>query len=455
MSTQPPLGPTQGQAHLLYFFGRTAKTKAEAHQIISELMSVPANKHRWICERARLCVATMQPAVSGSHGHDATFAVACALVHGFALSHADAMPIMQEYNQRCSPPWSERELDYKLRSADKSGHDKPRGHLIGDDFKPNPSTGSGPRGPQTAPAKEWASPPSAAGARPSKVTFDPVKLRALSEKWRDVVNLPWLANRSVVDPSQLSAADFLQLLFGAGHRIICFTNQKTQGQALWPVEPPPAGGPDGVWFLPQPVSGEMLPNPRTGNKSRRSEESVTDFRYMVLESDEADVRDWLGFLVQIPLRIDAIYTSGGRSVHALVRVDCRTKREWDAYKEQLAPTINLLCLGGLDPAVITAVRLTRLPGCWRGDRLQKLLYVRPGAPVRPLTEMPPVRDVVKQWTDLAAAGVSDAEESNERACQVLNALDYYAPASKPCREALVTFKASCDAAGFDVGTKSP
>ena len=435
-----PNAPTPGQINMLHFFSAPVPaSKAEAHEQISRLLENPTNARRWLVERARRCVYSMQPAVSGAGGHNATFAVACALVHGFALSISEAMPIMLEFNARCSPPWSERELDYKLRSADKASHENPRGHLVGEDFKPQV------RKPEVGQAKQWAA--------PLKVNFDPVKLQTLAANWRGIVNLPWLANRSVVDPATVSAGDFLKLLYThPAEKILCFTNQKSQGQALWPQEPAPQGSPDGVWYLPQPVSGELLPNPRTGKPSRRSEESVQEFRYMVFESDEADAQDWLGFIVQLPLRIDAIYTSGGRSVHALVRVDCRTKREWDAYKEQLGPTVNLLCLGGADPKALTAVRLTRLPGCWRGDRLQKLLYVRPNAPVRPLCELPALRDVVQYWCAVAALGVSDAEEDDRRVRMVIDALSYYGPASKPCREALTNFKKACVDAGFDVGT---
>jgi hypothetical protein len=52
--------------------------------------------------RARAYVDKMPPAVAGQHGHDATFKVAIALVHGFGLSEGDAMPIMAEYSSRCS-----------------------------------------------------------------------------------------------------------------------------------------------------------------------------------------------------------------------------------------------------------------------------------------------------------------------------------------------------------------
>lgn len=86
-----------------------------------------------ILSRAFSYVANMPSAVSGSHGHDATFAVALALVHGFALSRKQARPIIQEFNARCDPPWTEKELDHKLDSAAKvTRHSRPRGYLLGE-----------------------------------------------------------------------------------------------------------------------------------------------------------------------------------------------------------------------------------------------------------------------------------------------------------------------------------
>ena len=91
--------------------------------------------------RARAYASKMPPAISGQHGHDATFSVACALVHGFALGESDALNILLEYNGRCSPPWSEKELRHKLKSAASAPHDKPTGHLLGDnvDYSPSPA----------------------------------------------------------------------------------------------------------------------------------------------------------------------------------------------------------------------------------------------------------------------------------------------------------------------------
>jgi hypothetical protein len=56
-----------------------------------------------------------------------------ALCHGFALSKAQAWPIMQEFNARCKPPWNERELEHKLDHAAKvTRHPQHRGYLLGE-----------------------------------------------------------------------------------------------------------------------------------------------------------------------------------------------------------------------------------------------------------------------------------------------------------------------------------
>jgi hypothetical protein len=114
---------------------------------------------------------------------------------------------------------------------------------------------------------------------------------------------------------------------------------------------------------------------------------------MVLESDEAPVRLWLGALARLVPNIAAVTTSGGRSVHALVRVDASTKREWDEAKRSI---MNLVVTGA-DPGALSAVRLTRLPACWRGQKEQKLLYFAPSAPDLTLEDIMPRRDVVSNW----------------------------------------------------------
>jgi hypothetical protein len=80
-----------------------------------------------VVERARRYVARMPPAISGSGGHDATFDAALVAVKGFALDDADAWSVLVDFNGRCEPPWSERELRHKLDSA--KGSSLPAGYL--------------------------------------------------------------------------------------------------------------------------------------------------------------------------------------------------------------------------------------------------------------------------------------------------------------------------------------
>ena len=368
-----------------------------------------------IQERASRYVARMDAAVAGSGGHDALFAVACALVHGFSLGEGDAMAILSEYNLRCTPPWSDRELAYKLRSAAGSSSSKGSGYLLGDS--------SGFR----SQVSSFSAPPKA-----EPVAFDPAALAAVAGDFRP--RLDWFASRSYADPALLDSAEYLALLY-SGEKVLIFSDSRSQGQALWPDEPIPSCGSEGMWYLANPVDGREYPNPRTGKPSRRSEESVTRWKFALLESDEADPRVWLGALAKSSLPISAIYSSGGRSVHALIRVPGpgtgmaalsgpTSKEEWDAWaRAQKAPLARL----GADPKALTAVRLTRLPQQYRSEKgaLQKLLYVSPTPFGGRIIDRPPVRDALRDAVIAAKAAIF-----SEDASWMLNAaerLEFYAP----------------------------
>ena len=80
-------------------------------------------------ERARRYVERMPPAIAGSGGHVATMKVARACATGFGLDEGDVLALLREYNARCSPPWSERELQHKAREA--TNKPDPKGHAPG------------------------------------------------------------------------------------------------------------------------------------------------------------------------------------------------------------------------------------------------------------------------------------------------------------------------------------
>lgn len=236
----------------------------------------------------------------------------------------------------------------------------------------------------------------------------------------------WLLAHSPVripqEPSQWSRL-LLDTLYRPGEKILIFTQFASQGQFLYtvggenvrleaypprpgflpaprPKSPFPRGGQNGCWFLCAPVTGEWMPNHNNrdthGAKlGRRHAACATRFPFLVLESDECSPGIWLRILTQLQDRICAVYTSGGKSYHALVAVNCKTKEEFDLARRDYITRLSAL---GADPAAITAVRLTRLPGCLRfgtgdganhkpyldpqGDpapRMQKLLFLSPHA----------------------------------------------------------------------------
>jgi hypothetical protein len=79
--------------------------------------------------RARRYLEALPPAIAGEHGDLHTFRVCCRLVRGFAFSDADAVNLLADWNARCRPPWSDRELMDKLSRARQYGRE-PVGGLL-------------------------------------------------------------------------------------------------------------------------------------------------------------------------------------------------------------------------------------------------------------------------------------------------------------------------------------
>lgn len=80
--------------------------------------------------RAQRFLLAVEPAVAGQHGDLRTFRICCRVVRGFELSDHEAMSVLSEWNARCQPPWSERELLMKVQNARKYGRE-PLGALVG------------------------------------------------------------------------------------------------------------------------------------------------------------------------------------------------------------------------------------------------------------------------------------------------------------------------------------
>jgi hypothetical protein len=208
----------------------------------------------------------------------------------------------------------------------------------------------------------------------------------------------YLYHRSPLNPSEVDTASFLRIVFRSGEKVLIFDSYRSQGQFLWryPGQAADAlasfqrGKRHGVWYLCNPLDGQWHFNPRRQCQSRRSQESVTSFRHLVLESDVASRDQWIAYLCQLELPVLAIYSTAGRAPHGLIRIDAPSKNAWDRF---VRPRIGELVRAGACRGSLTAVRLSRLPGCRREEKgaWQELLYLNPNALPGPICELKALR----------------------------------------------------------------
>jgi hypothetical protein len=228
-----------------------------------------------------------------------------------------------------------------------------------------------------------------------KLTYESDKLQKVAANLTGDVTLKWLTSVSPLSTRSRSPAGFLHQLYKQGEYVLVFDVFESQGD-LWEHKGAIANlsvnylqrRHQNVWYASQPVDGQFHWNPREQKQSRRSEESVTSWRYAVLESDAAPKDLWLKVLVQLPIPIAAIYDSGGNSIHALILINANSKAEWDRIvRGDLAELIVPL---GSDLSAMTAIRLTRLPNCHRGEtgKMQQLLYLNPNPDYTPIVDRP-------------------------------------------------------------------
>lgn len=189
---------------------------------------------------------------------------------------------------------------------------------------------------------------------------------------------------SPVDPTTITTHAFLSALYGDRHNLI-FIEQQSQGRTVWNKSLPDAAvsaavtnNTEGAWIMVNPVTGAYKSIERIGKRSRRAEENLVAYEYLLIESDSVDMELWLRVLTKLDLPIVSVTTSGSKSAHALVRVNAKDRAD---YLEKAAEIADLVVPIGADPAAMSAVRLTRVPGCVRKDtgKAQELIWFNPEA----------------------------------------------------------------------------
>jgi RecA-family ATPase len=118
----------------------------------------------------------------------------------------------------------------------------------------------------------------------------------------------------------------------------------------------------GAWICINPIDGGI------------KDANVTAYRHCLVEFDEGDVGDQYKKIISTNLPITAIIYSGGKSVHAWVRIDARDRKQYD---ERVAKVYEEF--PGLDTQNKNPGRLSRLPGVKREGKVQRLLKLNHGA----------------------------------------------------------------------------
>jgi hypothetical protein len=324
-------------------------------------------------ERVRAYVAKIPDAIEGNQGDAQTLAVANALVWDFALSQPEALTILREYNQRCSPPWTEAELVRKLQSAEKQPHAKPRGNLLRDSCQ-----------------SEWRAPTKAQRSE-RKAQIDPATaVEMYLHGFRcDEVELWEASPVRPPDDWTLDAIALLESLYLPGEQI----NFVTGFKLVTKKDGATKANPDGYGTTTErndliarlrehgtsrsDAGGWLRMNPLDG--AGVDDDNVTAFRFALIESDVLPLDLLMPLLARLPLPTAAILTSGGRSLHSWVKVDCATIED---YRQTVAKMLALLSKFGVDTGNRNPSRLSRLPGVVRrigaeGDGRQRLLYLNP------------------------------------------------------------------------------
>ena len=205
-----------------------------------------------------------------------------------------------------------------------------------------------------------------------------------------VVDKSWLESREVREPAQWHPArqliTYLETLFEAGENVGYVTES-------WEKEDK-----DGLRYLPTrgsfdrtagqliealsrcgddigSVLGDYKPeagawirfNPLDGKGAK--DENVTEFRYALVESDNMPIEQQNAMIRELELPIACLVYSGGKSLHAIVRIDAADKAE---YRSRVDYLYTVLQKNGMvvDTQNKNPSRLSRMPGVIRNGRKQ-------------------------------------------------------------------------------------
>ena len=152
-------------------------------------------------------------------------------------------------------------------------------------------------------------------------------------------------------------------------------------------------------------------NPLDGNGCKN--DNVTEYRFALVESDGLDIPTQNAIIHQIELPCAALVFSGGKSLHAIVRVDAPDYAE---YRKRVDYLYSVCQKNGLvlDQACRNPSRLSRMPGVMRAGQKQCLLETNIG------------KATWGEWKDWIEAAADDLP-SEENLSQIWNDMPQLSP----------------------------
>lgn len=117
----------------------------------------------------------------------------------------------------------------------------------------------------------------------------------------------------------------------------------------------------GAWIRFNPLDGKGVRN-----------ENVTEFRYALVESDDMELEKQNNVIRQLELPVAVLVHSGGKSLHAIVRIDAA---DYNEYRKRVDYLYNICEKNGMsiDTQNRNPSRLSRMPGCVRGSGRQYII----------------------------------------------------------------------------------
>ena len=252
-----------------------------------------------------------------------------------------------------------------------------------------------------------------------------------------VVDANWLENRDIQAPTEWHPGkqliSYLEALFEPGEAVGFVTKSwknekdkyipkdkgiynKTAGQLI--EELTKAGDDIGsvVGDYDREGGAWIRFNPLDGNGVRN--ENVTDFRYALVESDDMEIEKQNALLRELELPIAVLVYSGKKSLHAIVKVDAT---DYSEYRKRVDYLYEICEKNGMiiDKQNRNPSRLSRMPGCERGDQKQYIVDTNIGKEswnewkdwIESVNDnLPDMEDLASEWNqmpDLAPALIED------------------------------------------------